>query len=473
MTQIFQSINPATGEPLWEGEASDAGQVNQAVANAKRAFADWSLTSLEERITVLERYSQLLADNRDMLARAISQEMGKVYREAYLEAGALVSKIAISIDAYHTRTGSTNAEMDGGVRRALSHRPLGVMAVFGPFNFPMHLPNGHMVPALLAGNTIVFKPSEQTPKCGELLVSLLHEAGLPDGVVNLVQGMKETGAALTSHPDVAGVLFTGSYQTGKQIHKSLAGKPEIMLALEMGGNNPLIVRCASDVEATAALIVDSAYVTTGQRCTCARRVMLPTGTQGDAIIEAVAARIDAMIVAEPFATEPEPYMSCLVNTQQAANTLKAQDALLAQGGKAIRMVEQSDKSLPFVTAGLVDMTDATAQSDDETFAPLLQVMRIDGLDDAIAAANNTAYGLSAGLISDDVADWEYVYPRLRAGLINFNRPLTGAASAAPFGGTGHSGNLRPSAYYAADYCAYPVASLISDDVIAPALKGFA
>ena len=466
---ILTSLNPSTGQILWRGEIADANAVDAAVKTAKVAFATWSLSPLEERIRLLERYAAILTDHRDQITDTIIRETGKVRREARAEAGALIGKIAISIEAYRTRTGYHKAEMEGGVRE-LSHRPLGVMAVFGPYNFPMHLPNGHIVPAVLAGNTIVFKPSEETPLCGELLISLMAQAGFPEGVLNVVQGGRETGVALSKHPEISGILFTGSYATGRKIHEALAGRPEVMLALEMGGNNPLIVSHTEDVDATARLIIDSAYSQGGQRCTCTRRLIVPTGSHGDEVIAAVAALIDQLRVDDPFEM-PEPYIGPLINNTQADNVIKGQAMLVSLGGKILREATRLSEERPFITPGLIDITDAKNVPDEEIFGPLLCVIRVSDLDHAITVANATAYGLSAGVLSDRAEEWEYAAPRLSAGVLNYNRPTNGAVSSAPFGGPGHSGNYRPSAYYAADYCAYPVSSLLSTQATYPALVG--
>jgi succinylglutamic semialdehyde dehydrogenase len=356
------------------------------------------------------------------------------------------------------------------VQRHVTHRPHGVIAVFSPYNFPMHLPNGHIAPALLAGNTVVLKPSEETPACGELLVRLLHEAGFPQDVVQCVQGGRDTGIALASNPHIAAILFTGSFATGKKIHAALADRPEVLLAMELGGNNPLIVHEAGNVEAVVSLIIESAFATTGQRCTCARRLILTKTATNDAIVDALLATIARLTVGAPDAT-PEPYMGCMINNVQADLVLQGQALLQRNGGRILREAARLSPTLPFMQAGVIDMTTSTVRDDIEIFGPLLQLYRVRDMEEAVQLANDTRYGLSAGLISDDTAQWNYVYPRLRAGLVNYNRPLTGAASSSPFGGVGYSGNHRPTAYYAADYCAYPVATLALSEVKAVPIVG--
>lgn len=459
------SANPATGEPIWSGEAADAGAVDAAVRVAGEAQPRWNGLGFDGRLEVAERFRTQVDARREELALLIAKETGKPLWDAVGEVTAVIGKIAISIEAYTRRSGEQRAEADG-VRREVRHRPHGVMAVFGPYNFPAHLPNGHIVPALLAGNTVVLKPSEETPAVGEWMAGQWHLAGAGDGVVNIVQGGKDTGMALASHPEINGILFTGSYATGKAIHRSLAGRPELLLALEMGGNNPLVVWEAENTDAAAAIILQSAYISSGQRCTCLRRLILPEGKAGDEVLEAVLARIPRIRVGA-YTDMPEPFMGPLINNAQAGKLLEAEAAIMARGGRCLIPLRRLREGLPFLSPGLLEVTEAVNLPDEEYFGPLLQVKRAGTFDAAITEANATAYGLAAGLISDNPALWEAFRERIRAGVINWNRPTTGASSASPFGGIGQSGNLRPSAYYAADYCAYPAATLAADHVTAP------
>jgi succinylglutamic semialdehyde dehydrogenase len=393
-----------------------------------------------------------------MLAEAICRETGKAHWEGLAEVGTMRGKIALSIRAQAERAGErTEATPFGQLR--LAHRPHGVMAVFGPFNFPGHLPNGHIAPALLAGNTVVFKPSELTPSIGALVADLWAEAGLPDGVLSVVQGGRDTGAALLE-AEIDGVLFTGSAETGAFIHAKFGGRPEVILALEMGGNNPLLAWEPADPEAAADIITQSAFITTGQRCSCARRLILPDGTWGDQVLEAVSARIAGLRIGA-WNTDPAPFMGPLVSARAASQAVAFQERLIAAGGVARVALTHNPDRPAFLTPGLVDMTAAAEPEDKELFGPLLQVWRVRTLDQACARANRTRFGLSGGVISDDPAVWERAAYDLRAGVLNLNRPTTGASGALPFGGPGASGNHRPSAFYAADYCAWPVASQIA------------
>jgi succinylglutamic semialdehyde dehydrogenase len=451
----FVSSDPVTGEAVFAANGADTSQVHAAVAAARHAFGSWSKTSRAHRIAIVEAYAKALQARGPAIAEAISRDMGKALWESTAEVGAMVGKIAISVRAYDERTGTSNQATAFG-SAALEHRPWGVMAVLGPFNFPGHLPNGHIVPALLAGNTVVFKPSELAPKVATLMVEAFEEAGLPAGVLNVVMGGREAGAALLSAAGIDGVLFTGSATTGTAIHAMFAGRPEVILALEMGGNNPLIVWDPADIEAAADLIVHSAFITSGQRCSCARRIILPVGAFGDAVLEATRARIDRMIIG-PWNNSEVPFIGPVINAAQAGRVTAFEADLIALGGKPIVRPKVGVEGAAFVRPGMIDMSDASSDHDEELFAPFAQVFRVSTFDEAIARANATRFGLSSGLVSDDPALWEIANQQLRAGLINWNRPTTGASSALPFGGPGLSGNSRPSAYYAADYCAFPIA----------------
>ena len=460
----FQSVNPANNDVIWQANTATAEQVDGAVAAAREAFYSWADKTFAERLAIVKTFAETLKEHSEELAIAIAQETGKPLWETRTEAGAMVGKIAISEKAFLERTGDVENPMPQG-RAMIRHKPHGVVAVFGPYNFPGHLPNGHIVPALLAGNTVIFKPSELTPYVAELTLKLWEKAGLPAGVINLVQGEVETGKALASHRGIDGLFFTGSSRTGHILHEQFAGQPGKILALEMGGNNPLIVKDASDTKAVVHDIIQSAFISSGQRCTCARKLFLPAGEQGDAILEHLVRATKAIKVGN-FDDEDQPFMGSMISNQAAAGMVAAQQQLIDLGAEVI--IELTHKEgTGFVTPGILECSNVTDFPDDEHFGPLLKVFRYTDFDAAIEKANDTSFGLSAGLLSDNAEDYDHFLRRIRAGIVNFNRPITGASSAAPFGGIGASGNHRASAYYAADYCAYPVASVELEKVTLP------
>jgi succinylglutamic semialdehyde dehydrogenase len=461
----FISLNPATGAVMWEGCAAGVEEVNAAVQAARAAFKDWSGCSVQGRITLLKAYQEQLETHKSALAECIARETGKPLWEALTEVGAMIGKIPISITAYSERTGERHGKA-AGAGLVVRHKPHGVVAVFGPFNFPGHLPNGHIVPALLAGNTVVFKPSELTPLVAQKTMACWQAAGLPAGLINLVQGGRDTGTALAQHTDIDGLFFTGSPATGKALHRQFAGHPAKILALEMGGNNPLVVHGISDPDAAAYHTIQSAFLSAGQRCTCARRLIVPRGAQGDRFIEHLCKMMRGIRVGA-FTDRPEPFMGPLISNAAAEHLLATQVQLAAQGGRVFVPMRRLKEQGSFLSPGLMDVTEAAGRPDREAFGPFLQLIRCADFDAAIEEANRTVYGLSAGLFSDSREHFEAFYRRIRAGIVNWNRPLTGASSEAPFGGVGDSGNHRPSAYYAADYCAYPVAMLQAERLTLP------
>ncbi|QLB63666.1 succinylglutamate-semialdehyde dehydrogenase [Paraburkholderia caribensis] len=462
----FASRNPGTGATVWEGNSASAEDVDRAVMSARRAFALWSAVSLDERVAVVRRFAALINERKETIAEAIGRETGKPLWEARTEVASMAAKVDISVQSYNERTGERRAAMADGTA-VLRHRPHGVVAVFGPYNFPGHLPNGHIVPALIAGNAVVFKPSELAPGVARATVEVWRDAGLPAGVLNLVQGEKGTGVALANHRQIDGLFFTGSSDTGTLLHKQFGGRPEIVLALEMGGNNPLVVAPVADLDAAVHHTIQSAFLSAGQRCTCARRIFVPNDAFGDQFLARLV-EVSSRVAVGEYNADPQPYMGAVISARAAARLVEAQSRLIADGAKPLLKMEQRDPKLGFVSPAILDVTNVSSLPDEEHFGPLAQIVRYGSFDDAISGANDTEFGLSAGLLADDEALWTHFQRAIRAGIVNWNRPTNGASSAAPFGGTGRSGNNRPSAYYAADYCAYPMASVESAQLQMPA-----
>ncbi len=465
----FSNSCPSTNKIVWQGHGASRGQVQSAVKAARGALKDWSQRPQSERNDILLGYAKSLKERKEDIAKAISQDMGKPIWESRTEANAMAGKVTISIQALEERAGDRESETAFGGTQ-LVHRSHGVMAVLGPFNFPGHLPNGHIVPALLAGNVCIFKPSEQAPSVAKIMADAFREAGLPQGCLSILQGARETGQALLE-AEIDGLLFTGSVETGLHFHHYFAGRPEVMLALEMGGNNPLIAWEPLGAEAAANQIFQSGFITTGQRCSCARRVILPNTPFADKVVEALIGLIETVKIG-PWDNE-ESFMGPLVSVRAAQQAVAFQDNLLAQGGKALKALTAQGPQSAFVTPGVIDVTDMADRADHELFGPLIQLIRTDTLQEAIAEANATRFGLAGGLLCDDKASWELAHREMKAGILNWNRPTTGASSALPFGGPGHSGNFRPGAYYAADYCAWPQASQIAQKAEAIPMPGLA
>lgn len=451
-TEII-STEPATGAVLWRRMSGDA---DAEVAAARSSWAAWATAPLAVRLEALRRFANVVRAKTDVFADLIARETGKPLWEARTEVDAVIGKVNISATAYAERSAQRRLDTELSARLSLRHKPHGVLAVLGPYNFPAHLPNGHIVPALLAGNAVVFKPSEKTPATGAFLIDCLHEGGIPPGVARLLIGGPAEGKALAAHPDIDGLLFTGSARTGIALNRAFADRPEKILALEMGGNNPIIVWDAPDLHAAAVLIVQSAFTTAGQRCTAARRLIVDEQLH-DPLMKELSKLLDRLIVGAPH-DDPQPFMGPVIDNDAADLLTESFLTLMSRGGRPVRHMQRLDNNRPLLTPGVIDVTAMNDRPDIELFGPILQVIRATSFEDAIAEANNTRYGLSASLVSQSPELYDLFWANARAGIVNWNKPTNGASSSAPFGGVGWSGNHRPSAYYAADYCAYPVVS---------------
>ena len=447
------SYEPATGAEVWRGRIGD---VEETVKRARRAWGGWAAQPLSTRMELVRRFANEVRKDAEKLATTIARETGKPMWEANAEVEAVIAKVEISIRAYAERT--AQRKLDSAIQGSLAvrHKPHGVMAVISPYNMPAHLPNAHIVPALIAGNAVIFKPSERAPATGELLARCFNRAGISSAVMQLLVGGPDIGQQLVAHDGIDGVLFTGSANTGIAINRKLATRPDKICALEMGGNNPLVVWDTPKVTDAAALIVQSAFASAGQRCTAARRLIVKDSMY-DAIVGETKALADRIIFGAPF-DEPAPFMGPIIDNPAADGLAESFVYLLSHGGKAVKHLVRPHDSLPFVSPAIIDTTAMKDRPDVELFGPILQVIRVGDLDEAIAEANNTRFGLVSSLIGGSPQEYNRFWANVRAGIVNWNRPTIGPSHAAPVGGIGLSGNHRPTGYYAADYCAYPVAS---------------
>jgi succinylglutamic semialdehyde dehydrogenase len=462
--QILKSFNPATGQLLWQGSHANAEDIRHAFKAAQDALTVWMHTEFTEKINILQRFAAIVQRNSTSLAQLISLETGKPLWESLTEVKAVISKIDLSIQAYKDR--SWPKEIPGpDAKSFLRYKPHGIVVVLGVFNFPAHISNGHIIPALLAGNTVIYKPSEHTPAVAEFIMQCWHDSGIPPGIINCLQGDASCAQALLQK-NIQGVYFTGSYTTGLKIHQQFSSRPEVILALEMGGNNPLVIGEITDIKAAVYQALLSTYITAGQRCTCARRIILPQSTVGKQFLQQFIQASQSLRVGPPT-ERPEVFIGPVISNAQALNALNAQEALITQGGITLQKMRLLKENTGLLKPGIVDMTPVITPTDEEIFAPFVQIYFYKEFCEALELANQTKYGLSAGLLSDSRGEYERFYQSTRAGLINWNRPTTGASSALPFGGVGHSGNHRPSAYFAADYCAYPIASQEQENLCLP------
>ena len=436
----FSSTNPADGSVIWQGTNATEGEVTAACDAAHRALLSWAQLDFATRAQYMLNFGKHIETNRQELTQLISQETGKPLWESATEVSTVIGKINLSIQSYQVRTPDQAFDIAEGTGH-LRYKPHGIVAILGPFNFPAHLSNGHIIPALLAGNTIVYKPSEQTPAVAAFILQCWHDSG-------------------------QGVYFTGSYHTGRQINTLFSDRPEIILALEMGGNNPLIIDTVANLQAAVYHTLLSSFITAGQRCTCARRLLIADNTGGDQFLAQFIAASKTLRIGA-YTTKPEPFMGPVISHEHAITHLAAQQALQQAGGTSLLTMSLLAENTGLLSPGIIDMSHVPHPLDEEIFAPLVQIYRYRDFEQALELANQTRYGLVAGLFSDNQERYTQFYNTMRAGLINWNRPTTGAVGNLPFGGIGRSGNHRPSAYFAADYCAYPIASLEQATLIMP------
>lgn len=450
---------------VWAGSPV-ASHAEDAVAAARRALPAWAALPLDARRAQLERWREACVRHAARLSAAISREIGKVRWEADLEAKIVAEKVTITLEErVLARIAGFEVAAGAGKTGICTFRPHGVMAVLGPFNFPAHLPNGHIVPALLAGNTVVLKPSEKAASVGQLLAELAHEAGFPAGVFNVVQGGGATASRLATHPEVDGVLFTGSFPVGRRILEANLDTPGRLIALEMGGSNPAVVTAKADLRRAAIECVRAAFATTGQRCTCARRIIVDDSV-ADRFVPMVLRLASTLVIAAADDGVPA-FMGPLVTAEARDAVLRAQ-ARLASAGRLLLEASPLDRAGFFLSPGAVEVGRFERRPDEEEiFGPFVQISRSRDLADAIAQANATNFGLAASVFTEDRSEWEAFFAGVRAGCLNWNAGTAGASSKLPFGGLGRSGNHRPAGAFAVDSVAYPVATMI--DAAEPAI----
>jgi len=479
------SVNPARpAEELWRGSAN-VGHVDDAVAAARAAQREWAAWPQEKRFDALRVYRDLCKARKDEIAQLICRETGKVMWDAAGEAGALAAKVDITLDASEHGglkrvSGYEVGLTDSRVGRAW-FRPHGVMAVIAPFNFPAHLANGHIVPALAMGNTVVLKPSDKAPAVGQLMGELfdaaLREVGAPAGVVNVVQGGAEVAQKLTTHEGIDGILFTGSWPVGRRILEANLDHPGRIVALEMGGNNPAVVMPDCDLRQAVIECGRSAFVTTGQRCTCTRRIIVHKAI-ADRFIAGLCKVAGSLVIGDPDAAHPV-FMGPIISGESRDAVLAAQGDFARAGGEV--MIESTAVDSAgggyFLSPSVVRVdrfsiaNEGAAGCDREVFGPLVRVSVTDSFDDALEQANATRFGLAASVFTSDDTIAQRFLAEAKAGCVNVNTGTAGASSKLPFGGLGHSGNHRPAGSFSLDYCAYPVAGMLESGDAAAVPQG--
>ncbi|MEM6463074.1 MAG: aldehyde dehydrogenase family protein [Pseudomonadota bacterium] len=455
-SNFISSVNPYTGDTIWTGYAATAADVDNAVRIAKRAFPDWASTPYEARKAVLLKFTALVRENEEPLIHLICDEAGKTLRDARTEIAALIEEFRTSVEAYETRCKEHTTELDGS-RLKTRYLPRGVMAVIGPFNCPLSMSNGLIMPALLAGNAVVFKPSEHTPLCGAAMTLLWQQAGLYNGVLNSLTGGVSAGEQLASHAGVDGILFVGGHAAGMSIFNAVKDNPEKVAALDMGGNNPLILHDIppDSVAAASKAVIQSAFAGGGQICTAARRLIV-SETAIDTI-DRIIEDCKALKIGNPSDPQEEPYYGPLITPLAARKAAARYSELVDKGAISLLEPNISGPANTLMSPGILDVTDCDSDSDEEILAPILKLYRYDGdINAAVRLANATRFGLSAGIICAGPDNYRTAQRDIKAALFHWNRPMTSRGSLTPVGGLKQSGNLRPAGSMSCDHCAYPV-----------------
>lgn len=461
----WKSKSPADHDFSYGTVKYSYSHVDEVVSVAKEAFKKWKKVSLDERKTFLKKYQEVVKKRGDELAQVISLEMGKPLWESKTEISAMLGKVDITINESMKLVEETqfNEIMPGTLGRC-DYRPLGVVAVVGPFNFPGHLPNGHIVPALLTGNTVIFKPSEKTPMTGQIMAECIHDAGFPEGVFNLIQGEKEVSRRLCVHEGISGILFTGSYEVGTRLKQDTLQQHWKMLALEMGGKNASIVWEDADIDVAIRENLIGSYITTGQRCSCTSRIFVHDKLYSQ-FVERFHQRAKSFDIGYPM---DDVFMGPLIDRTSVDRYLKfisiaqREKFEILMRGKELELEKKGN----YVTPTICLLPDPTAEKvsksvflQTEIFASSVAITRVKSMDEAIAYANDSQYGLVASVFTPNEKTFHSFSEELETGLINWNRATPGASSKLPFGGLKKSGNHRPTALLATQYCTYPVASL--------------
>lgn len=438
----FESRNPArTSDLVGTFPASGEADIAAAVAAAKEAFQTWRLVPAPKRGEILKRVGDLLAERKAEIARAMTREMGKPFFETKGDVQEAIDTAYYAMTMGRQLFGHTvPSEMNNKFNMTV-RRPIGVCGLITAWNFPVAVPTWKMFPAILSGNTVVFKPSEDAPHSGTLLVQVLEEAGVPPGVVNLVQGAGSTGRALVEHPDVAAVSFTGSSETGATIAAEAAAR-HARVSLEMGGKNPAIVMEDADLDLAMEGLVWGAYGTTGQRCTATSRLIVHEDVH-DQLVERLVERAQALRLG--YGNDDGVDMGPLIN-RQALDKVSGYMDVAREDGVTITLGGERatgdglDDGFFFQPTLFTGVTRDMRVAREEIFGPVLSVIKVSSFDEAIEVANDVAYGLSSAVYTRDIARAFQAIRDIDAGITYINGPTIGAEAHMSFGGVKATGN---------------------------------
>jgi alpha-ketoglutaric semialdehyde dehydrogenase len=445
--------NPSdSSDVIGEYAQADVAQTRAAIAAAKQAFPGWATGSIQERANILDRAGNEILARKDELGRLLSREEGKTLPEGIGEAARAGNIFKFFAGEALRLSGEKLPSVRPGVEVEITREPLGVVGLITPWNFPIAIPAWKIAPALAYGNTVVMKPADLVPGCAWAIADILVKAGLPAGVFNLVMGRGSVvGEALVTHPDVAGISFTGSVETGRGIAaKAVARMAKIQL--EMGGKNPLVILDDADVATAVNCAVQGAYFSTGQRCTASSRLIV-TNAIHDRFVAAVKERLGAVNVDDALAagTDIGPVVdqSQLDTDLEYIDVGRREGATLAFGGERVKRAKDGFYLAP---ALFTDTTNAMRIAREEIFGPVAAVIRAKHYDEALALANDTPFGLCAGIVTTSLKHAYHFKRHAEAGMVMVNLPTAGVDYHVPFGGRkGSSYGPREQGRYAAEF----------------------
>jgi acyl-CoA reductase-like NAD-dependent aldehyde dehydrogenase len=430
-----RNVNPSdTRDVVGEYAQADAAQAKAAIAAARAAFGSWSLSTPQQRFDLLDAAGSEILARKAELGDLLAREEGKTLPEAVGEVARAGNIFKFFAGEALRRHGVTVDSTRPGIAVETYREPLGVFGLITPWNFPIAIPAWKSAPALAFGNTVVMKPASLTPATAAAMTEIIHEAGFPKGVFNLILGGGSMGGALVEHPDVAGVSFTGGQSTGATVAKG-AMSHNARVQLEMGGKNPLVVLDDCDLDRAVQCALDGAFFATGQRCTASSRIIVTQGIH-DKFIEALAARVKALKVGDALASDTQ--MGPLASQAQLETTLSYIDIATKEGGRKVvgGEVLKLDKPGYYVAPALLADTRQDMRINcEEVFGPVASTVRVKDYDEALAAANAGEFGLSAGIMTGSLKYARHFVRNVRAGMVMTNLPTAGVDYHVPFGGT--------------------------------------
>lgn len=429
-----ESLNPSdTRDVVARVPDGDAGQVDEAVAAARAAFPGWADASPEARADVLDRAGTLLLERREQIGRLLSREEGKTLAEGIGETARAGRVFRYFAGEAVRRHGQNLDSVRPGIEVRTRRDAVGVFGLITPWNFPIAIPAWKAAPALAFGNTVVMKPAGPTPATAHALAEILHEAGAPAGVFNLVLGRGRVGQAMVDHPDVDGVSFTGSQSVGAGVAAGAVAR-QARVQLEMGGKNPLVVLDDADLDRAVAIALDGSYFATGQRCTASSRLIVTDGIH-DRFVAALAEKVAALRVGD--AQDPQTQMGPAVSEDQMEQTYRYIAIATGEGGRLVTGGERLQMEKPgwYVQPALIADTAPDMRINcEEVFGPVASTVRVKDYEEALAVANHGEFGLSAGIVTTSLKHAQDFQRRMRAGMVMVNLPTAGVDYHVPFGG---------------------------------------